>query len=177
MVDSNLTRRYATALYHIAVKRGVLPRVAADVDLLHSTIRENPRLLDALESPDAPPDKKKDVLRTLFREEVDPLTLQFCDLLIDHRRTAVLENLQPVFQKFADQAAGILRARVETAVPMTSDQEKQLRMRLSQLTGKNVIVTTSVDQSIRGGAVVWLGDRVIDGSVRGYLDEVHQRIS
>jgi len=176
MVDSNLTRRYATALYHIAVKRGVLPRVSADVNLLRDVILENPRLLDALESPGAPPQKKKDVLQSLFREQMDPLTLQFCDLLIEHRRTAVLQNLQPVFQKLADEAAGIIRARVETAIPMSAEQEQQMRLRLSQLTGKNVIVTSSVDRSIRGGAVVWLGDRVIDGSVRGYLDEVQQRI-
>lgn len=174
---SPVTRRYATALYDVAVKQGALTKVSQDVELLGSTLDLNPRLARLLTNRQAPGDRKKAVLNDLFGARFDPLTMKFMRLLIDKRRPEVLQDMHVEFQHLSDAAAGIVRARVQTAIPLSREQQDRLVQQLSAMTGSSVILSTSVDSSIRGGAIVWIGDRVIDGSVAGYLSSIETRLS
>jgi len=176
-MESPVTRRYARALYEVAVKGGILDRVGQDVQLIGSTVDENPRILIALHNPEVPRNTKKAILAEIFGQKVDPLTLRFTQLLIDKGRASVLPSLQREFEKLADVAAGIVRARVQSAVALTPVQEGLLVKELAALTGKKVMLKTSVDPSIGGGAVVWIGDRVIDGSVAGYLKAMESSLA
>ena len=176
-MEAGVARRYATALYDIASRRNVLPQVTADVEILDRTFREEPRLRSVLDNPEVPDERKKAIFQDLFGQRVQPLTIQFCQLLVDKRRVDVLEYLHEEFQQLADKASGIVRARVQTAIPMTPDQEARMMEQLQKLTGKKVILSSSVDPSLQGGAVVWIGDRVIDGSIKGYLQSLERQLA
>jgi F-type H+-transporting ATPase subunit delta len=52
-----------------------------------------------------------------------------------------------------------------------------MERQLAALTGRLVILSASVDPAVQGGAVVWIGDRVIDGSVAGYLASMERRLA
>jgi len=177
MADAGLARRYATALYEIAIRRDSLANVAEDVNLIDETLRQNPRLSTLMNSPETTADRKKAIFSELFQTRIQKLTLQFCHLLVDKRRVEVLENLREEFQRLVDIAAGIVRARVQTATPMTQEQEAKMADQLSRLTRKKVILSASLEPSLRGGAVVWIGDRLIDGSVQGYLTSIERQIA
>ncbi|MEJ5221650.1 MAG: ATP synthase F1 subunit delta, partial [Tepidiforma sp.] len=73
------------------------------------------------------------------------------------------------FNRLADDYEGIAHAEVTTAVPLTDEQLASIRARLGQQLGKQVVATARVDPAIIGGAIVRVGDRLIDGSVRTRL--------
>ena len=175
-MEAQITRRYARALYEIAVRRDELSRVADDVELISQTLHDSHELSRALANAQVPIDRKKAILTDLLGQRVAPLTLQFCHLVADKRRIEILSGLHKEFRTLSDAAAGIVRARAETAVPLTQLQETKLVQQLSTLTGKTVLLGSSVDPSLLGGVIVWVGDRVIDGSVRGYLKSVETRL-
>ena len=52
-----------------------------------------------------------------------------------------------------------------------------LRERLAGMTGGHVDLDTQVDPAILGGVMVRLGDRLIDGSVRGRLERLRTRLA
>jgi F-type H+-transporting ATPase subunit delta len=68
-------------------------------------------------------------------------------------------------------------AGVVTAVPLTEALAEKLQAELVRLAGKPVLLKSSVDESILGGAIVRMGDKVIDGSIRHKLEELRKRLS
>lgn len=65
-------------------------------------------------------------------------------------------------------------AEVVTAVPLLDEITAKLENKLSNLTGKQVFLKTSVDKSIVGGFVIQIGGKVIDGSVRRRLEDLQK---
>lgn len=68
-------------------------------------------------------------------------------------------------------------AEVTTAVELTDELSKKLQAELSHLTGKKVLLRPNVDESILGGMVIRLGDKVIDCSVRYQLEQMRDKLA
>jgi F-type H+-transporting ATPase subunit delta len=69
----------------------------------------------------------------------------------------------------ADEARGLAEAWVETAIPLTSDQEQRLRAALERMTGKMVEMHMRMEPEVLAGVRVRIGDHLIDGSAAGRL--------
>ncbi|MFQ5780407.1 MAG: FoF1 ATP synthase subunit delta, partial [Nitrospiria bacterium] len=68
-------------------------------------------------------------------------------------------------------------AKVVTAVPLSKETEKKLVETLSDLIGGAVFLEKSIDPALLGGIVVQIGERIIDGSLRGQLNRLREEIS
>ena len=64
---------------------------------------------------------------------------------------------------------GIEEAIVTSALPMTKSQVEALKAKLSEMTGKKILMKQKVDTALIGGFTVQVGDRLIDGSVARQL--------
>jgi F-type H+-transporting ATPase subunit delta len=63
-----------------------------------------------------------------------------------------------------------------SAAELTKDEVRGLTARLEQGTGGRVVLDVQVDPSLLGGLVVRIGDRLIDGSVRGRLERLRAQL-
>ena len=63
-------------------------------------------------------------------------------------------------------------ADVTSAQELTSAQQEKIQKKLVTVTGKEVTLRTHRDESLIGGVVVRIGDKRIDGSVKGRLEEM-----
>ncbi len=77
MVSSPAVKRYASALYSLAVDTGARDRVEADLRRLAEAIDQTPELQAFLDDPVIPYSKQRAVLERLFAESLGPLTLRF----------------------------------------------------------------------------------------------------
>ncbi len=176
MIERRVVRRYAKALFHAAQRTGAIDRVESDLGLVAYTLETIPSLMEAVRSPVIPRDRKKALLRDLFADKVHEVTLSFLDLLIEKRREEVVLETEPEYVLLADEARGIVKAEVTTAVPLTPEEERRLAAKLCQTTGKTIEVSTIVDPDIIGGVTVKIGDTVIDGSIRGQLEALREKL-
>jgi len=78
--------------------------------------------------------------------------------------------------ELADERAQVVRARVVTAQQMPESYYQNLSTQIAAATKKKVILEHSLDPSLIAGAVATIGDAVIDGSVRGRLQEVRRTL-
>ncbi len=67
-------------------------------------------------------------------------------------------------------------AEVTSALPLTSEEQEAVKRDILSKTGSQATVTFRVDPSILGGLVVRVGDKVLDGSVAGQLNNLSQTI-
>lgn len=67
-------------------------------------------------------------------------------------------------------------AEVVSALPLTGDEQSIVKKEILSKMGAKSEVSFKVDPSILGGLVVRVGDKVLDGSVAGKLDNLRQNL-
>jgi F-type H+-transporting ATPase subunit delta len=108
---------------------------------------------------------------------VDPLVLNLAQLLVRRRRTSLGPQIAQAFQELIDEAKGISHAIVTSAVPLNEQDRAAVQRRLIEITGGQIAMETEVDESILGGLVVRIGDRLIDGSTKNRLLALKRRLA
>ena len=176
MRASALARRYAGALFETARDANLIDQVESDLGLLTYTLESTPRLKEALTHPLIPAKRKKDIVADLLRDRVQDVTLHFVCLLIDKRRSEVLEDVEQEYVRLANEYQNVQPVMVTSAIPLTPEEAAALRKKLEESTGKTIEPQFSEDPDIIGGLVIQIGDTVIDGSVRGYLQSLRERL-
>lgn len=101
--------------------------------------------------------------------DIDPLFTQFLSVLAENRRLVVLPEIAGLFDALRAEAEHVVKATVTSASPMEASEVASMRAALMKRFGREVELTTAVDKSLIGGAVIDAGDVVIDGSLRTKL--------
>lgn len=176
MIERRIVRRYASALFGAASKAGVIDQVESDLGLVTYTFESSPELLESIRMPLIPVPKKKEILRDIFGGKVHEITLSYLDLLIEKHREDAIVPTEELYILLANEARGVITVRVESAIELTRDEQSRLIAQLSQVTGKTVQLDAEVVPDHIGGALVRIGDTVIDGTVRGQLAALRETL-
>lgn len=173
MIQDVAAKRYAEAAYLIARQDGA---EAVWLDgLTAMAALGTPEAQAFLQNSRAPAEQKAALLESALKG-VDPLVLNLARLLLRRNKTNIALQIREAFQELVDRSRGISHAVVTTAVPLSEAELQATTDRLSQMTGGQVIVQTRVDESILGGLVVQMGDRLIDGSTRSRLQALKRQL-
>ena len=168
-------RRYAQALFLIAEEKGDQDQWLADLELLASSSR-NSDFIAFMDSPKIENVKKIEVLKEAFSKSISDLALNLVSLLATRNYVASLSSIADAFQELVDSEKGVERAEIVSAVKLTDGQEKGVVDKLTQMVGKELSVTTYVDESILGGYLARVGDRLLDGSVKTQLEDMRREL-
>jgi F-type H+-transporting ATPase subunit delta len=123
-----------------------------------------------------PPSQKTELVERALAG-AHPHALNLARLLLRRGRAQLAAQIKEAFQQLLDEARGISHATVISAVTLSPDEIKAVADRLSEMTGGQVIAHPQVDESIIGGLVVRIGDRVIDGSTRARLQQLKEELA
>ena len=93
-------------------------------------------------------------------------------LLADNGRLPTIPSIAEIFAALKQQAEGKIEVRVRSAQQLTSDQESQIAKSMAKRLGKEVSISSEIDESLIAGAVITAGDLVIDGSASGRMDKL-----
>jgi F-type H+-transporting ATPase subunit delta len=172
-----VARRYASALADVVTARGEAGEVREELNAWEEMMRSNAQLLEVFRHPTIPYERKRGVLDALVaRSRVRPTTANFLQVLLQNHRLADLQEINRQFALELDRRTGVVTADVTTARPVPDAEREALRARLGQLTGRNVRLRFAVDEDLIGGVVTRIGSTVYDGSVRGQLEQIRQRM-
>lgn len=172
-----VARRYAVALADVVTSRGEAAEVRGELSAWEEMTRANAQLLEVFRHPTIPYEQKRRVLDALIaRVRVRPTTANFLQVLLQNHRLADLHEINRQFAQELDRRTGVVTAEVTTARPVPSTAQEALQARLGQLTGSRVRLRFAVDEDLIGGVVTRIGSTVYDGSVRGQLEQIRQRM-
>ena len=176
MPELSVTRRYAQALFDTAQRSGTVEKIEQDLDTIEAALRTTPLLMRVLRAPTISRDRKKQLLRQVFGASVTSLTMRFLYLLVEKRREVILPYVNTEFKQLSYRFRHILPVTVRAATRLTAEERQRLTQALAAKTGQTIDLHEEVDPSLMGGAVLRLGDTIIDGSVTGYLRRLRQRM-
>ena len=93
-------------------------------------------------------------------------------LLAQNNRLAALPSIATAFESLKQEAEGKIEVVVRTAQKLSEKQQTAMAKSLAKKLGKEINITTEMDESLIAGAIIRAGDMVIDGSARGRLDKL-----
>lgn len=168
---------YAHALLSIAKSEDALDRVESELTELRDALSANSDLVPFLKDPKVTSEGKRKAVNELLGDSVSPMIRYPISLAIDRERGALLPAIIDHFFTLTAESRKKITAKVITAVPLSEAATKNIEATLSELAGEAVYMKLSVDPAILGGIVVYLGDRIIDGSLKGQLGHLREGIS
>ena len=106
----------------------------------------------------------------LFLQKVYILLTNFLKLLLEYGRVDVLPEISDRFDALKADVENTVDVTVTSATELSSAQVTEIESALKSRLGRDVILSTVIDENLIGGAVIRAGDVVIDGSVRARLE-------
>ncbi len=173
MSNTRIATRYAKSLLDLAVERGEVEAVQADMQLLAQAV-QNRDLYLLLKSPIVSAQKKLSVLRAVFDGKVGTLTLNYLQLLVGKKREAFLPEIIREFIHQYNGLKGITEVQVVSAAPLSEETLLIIRQKIaaSGLATKDLDITTRVDPALIGGFIVTFDDKRYDASIASRLAEL-----
>ncbi len=192
----SIARPYARAVFELAQRQGDLPgwgarletlaAIAADADVV--ALAGNPRIATAqlqalileVASEIAAQPADKPVGKTAANAASPEQTQQMANLLkllAQNRRLAALPAVARAYAALRAASENSIAANLTTAVALDCKQQTQFVEALQSKLGRRVELTFAVDADLIGGAIVRAGDWVVDGSVRGQLEQLGAAIA
>lgn len=176
-MPSSVSFRYAKALADL-VDPGQADAVSGQLNGFVSALRESGELRNAIQSPAVPPQSKRAVITRLGETlGLSDLVRRFLLVMIDHHRMALLDDVREAFELVVDERRGIVRADVASARELNEAERARLARSLGRLTGKEVQPRFRLDPALIGGVVARIGSTVYDGSVKGQLQALKERLA
>ncbi len=173
MADVQAAKRYAQAAFQIARDQGTIPAWRSELGDVASVLVDS-QAAPVLADGRIPVDQRLAMVDRAL--DISPLARNLAKLLVQKGRSQEARAVSEAFNRMADDAEGIAHARVTTAVELTADQIAAIERQVGASLGKRVSAVGVVDPAIVGGAVVQVGDRLVDGSVRTRLQRLRREL-
>lgn len=163
---SGVGRVYAEALLAIAKEKGTIDEVVRDLGTARRLFAENPNFATLFESPTLSRENAVTMVRGCFRGVVSETVIDLLLLLGRKRRQHALPAIAEAFQAMVDAERHERRVVLTVAAPIDDALRDRITALLSKKTGDKILLETLVDPSLLGGALVRVGDTMIDGTLK-----------
>ncbi len=165
-----LDKRYAQALYDVAVSKNRVEKYIGDLEAVVKIIEENPEFQNIIKHPEITTGEKKKFFINLFKGRLDEDLITFLLLLIEKDRILFLREKVEELKKIDLEHRNTLTAHVRVAVPLKDRQKAELKEKLRKKYGKDILIDEVVDPKVLGGIVIRVGDELMDASVRSRIN-------
>lgn len=175
MLKGAIARRYASAIFGLALKQNTLDRTLEDVQGIAELFSRR-TLAYLLREPKVPLQRKEKALRESLSSRVLPTSLNLALLIVQRGLVDLMPALARELQQMVLDQNNQAIAEVTTAAPMDDAQQELVKQALENRTGKTILLQAKVNPEILGGVVARVGDQVIDGSVQLRLQDLKRQL-
>src|SRR6185503_17167209 len=166
MLNPRIASRYAKSLIDLALEKGQLEEVYADMEWLQKVIRSNRDFVNLLKSPVIKADTKKKIVHAVTKGNIGEMTSAFNALLITKGRESVLPEMVTAFIAAYKKHKHIQVVKLTTASPVTEAVKEAIIAQVKKTAGfQHIELEEKVDPELIGGFVLQAGDKLIDASV------------
>ncbi|RKD21977.1 ATP synthase F1 subcomplex delta subunit [Caminicella sporogenes DSM 14501] len=172
-----VSKTYSEALFEVALEENKIDLFLEELKFIVDTFKMYPEFYSLFKSPLLKVDEKKKVVSEVFGDKLSQEMNNFLKIILDKKRAYYIEQIKNEYEKMVNEYKGIIKAVAVTAIPLTEEEKNNLEEKLSELTGKSIKLTNEIDKNVIGGVLVKLGDKVIDGTIKGRLEELKENLA
>lgn len=178
MVEDRIGYRYAKSAFSLAQEQKELDKTQADMKMIHDLALESDEFANMLQSPIIGGTKKQEVLNAVFdgkfQTKLVPLLIE---MIVKKGRESFLPNVAASFMDMYDEATGVVRGVLTSAVELSDSTIAEIKAGLEKSYGKKVEMSTEINPDLIGGFTLKVGDRLFDGSLSASLRRLKQELA
>ena len=168
---TTLARPYAKAVFDEAQEKKTLDAWSSDLALLCSVITE-PTVVKVSGNPSLSAQQKAQVVLDVCGDTLNNAAKNLVAVLAENKRLTLVPAIAALYEELKAQLQNVVDVEVTSAFELSDAQADKLAQSLKAKLQCEVRMTSKVDESIIGGAIIRAGDLVIDGSVIGKLSKL-----
>jgi len=179
VADNNtVARPYAQAIFEVARENNALDELSVSLAVAGDLLSDG-QVAVFLGQPALTDDQRLEFLQGLFAEAVGEGSVlaggsrhgtNFLKLLLENGRVVALPEISEQFEALKAKVENSIDAVITAASSVSESQQEAIANSLSAKLGRDVRISTRIDENLIGGAVIRAGDVVIDGSLRARLE-------
>jgi F-type H+-transporting ATPase subunit delta len=173
--NETIARNYAEALFDLAARSDQPERYADLIDAVAAAVETVPKIQAVLMSPRIPKSEKARFLGAALKSAPRDFVL-WLQAVVKRGRQGILREVAAEYLALADEKLNRVRASVTLARQPDEKLRRSIEENLSRQLDKQVIAAYLVEPEILGGAIIRVGDRVLDGSVRRRMTKLRRHL-
>lgn len=171
---SVIASRYAQALFELAKQEDLLDACKEDLHVIVEGMVQYPELFALLKHPRIDKKERKDIVMKSFSGG-QTYVMNFVKLLIDRNRFASIKEIEKRYQELYNEEKGIEIAYIQSALPLSDTEEKQIVDMLKVKLKKNIIAKVSIKPELIAGLRIQVAGDVLDNSASNRLQRLKEQ--
>ena len=167
-------QRYAQAIFDLALENNEVEQWGQDLEVVSEAFQDSDFAALMKHADMSAADKRAATGSVLAG--VNTMVRNLVDLLVSKGSVDSIADVYTSYTELLDQHLGRQRVEVTTAIVLDDAEANRITSFVSELVRREVVLTTKVDESILGGLVIQIGDRLLDGSTKARLDGLKNRL-
>lgn len=169
---------YGNALFELAIEEGKIDDWYVEVLELTSILKKNKDLIELLNHPQVDKLENEKIIKNIFEGKISNEILGLIVMIMDKGHISKIVGVFRYFIKLVKEHKNIGVAKVTSATVLTEAQKSKIENRLIETTSySRMEVTYKVDESLIGGLVIRIGDRVVDSSIKTKLETLSKTLA
>lgn len=171
-----IARPYAEAAFRLAREQSALEPWSEALALLEVVVQE-PRVRALIGDPKLGRSELERLILGVAGDELPGHARNLVQVLLDNDRLELVPQVRSLYEALRREHESVIEAQIVAARPITDEQLGALVARLEATHQRRVRAKVEIDPDLIGGIKIVVGDKVIDATVRGKLDEMAAALS
>ncbi len=172
-----VSKIYGEALYDVAVAGNKTKEILAEIQGVREILRKNPEFVKLMLHPSVSKQEKLEITEKVFKGNCSEEMTGFLMTIVEKERFGELDATFSYVIDRVKEEQGIGVAFVTTPQELNASKRQEVRNKLQTTTDyRQLEVHFDTDESLIGGIVIRIGDRVADASVRTKLNDLTQQL-
>ena len=172
---ATLARPYAAAVFKRAKETQAAAKWSQSLAFM-SAVMENRDISVVVDNPKVNKQRLSALMLDICQGHVNEENENFLKLLVQNNRLVLLPYIAKLFEAYKAEDEGYADVDVLTAYALSKEAKQNLAAILEKTLGKKIHMNVTVDKSLIGGVLVRAGDKVIDGSIKGRLQNMQKAL-
>lgn len=171
-----IARPYANAAFAFAKEHGQVAEWSTMLRALSEAVRHKD-MQPLIGHPKVAGDSLADLLKSVLGATLDEKRENFVNVLIDAKRIRLAPEIAELYEREKTASEGVIDVSVTSAFEASQAEQDKIANAIRARTGQQCEVRSAVDETLIGGAVIRVGDSVIDISLKGRLQALGHRLT
>ncbi len=174
---SQLSERYATALYEVTKKKGNTQEVLETLTALRTSLLENKEILEILSTPLISDSDKEGVLKNAVASGLNEEIGTFFQLLTKNNRLSEIPQIVTAYQNCVANEMGVESGVVRSATELSDTEKTQVKSLIEKKLSKKVDLKFKVDPKMIGGIEAKVGSFIFEDSIKTHMQKLNDFIT
>ena len=172
---ATLARPYAAAVFKRAKETHATAKWSQTLAFMSAVLNDE-NISVIVDNPKVNKERLSALMLDICQGQINQENENFLKLLVNNNRLSLLPSIAKLFEAFKAEDEGYVEVEVLTAYSLSKEAKQDFTATLEKTLGKKIHMNVTVEKSLIGGVLVRAGDRVIDGSIRGRLQQLAKRL-